>query len=57
MDEKTRQIFNDFPMDRAVTMDNLCSMGHSIADITVALMTLEMNGLISTLPGNLFIRR
>lgn len=57
LSEKHQNVFKDFPLDKAVTMDDLCRMGHSISDVMSAITLLEMKGLISTLPGNLYIRR
>lgn len=57
LSEEHRKVFNDFPLDRAISMDDLCRMGHSISQAMSAITMLEMKGLISTLPGNLYIRR
>ena len=57
LSEDTRNIFLDFPLDHAISMDDLCRMGHSISAVMSAITVLEMKGLISTLPGNLYIRR
>lgn len=57
LSESDRSIFLDFPLDHAVSVDDLCKMGHPASKIMSALTVLEMKGLISTLPGNLYIRR
>jgi DNA processing protein len=57
LSEENRSVFLDFPLDHAVSMDDLCRMGHPISQVMAALTVLEMRGLISTLPGNLYIRR
>ena len=57
LSENHRKIFDEFPLDRAVTMDDLCKAGYSVSQIMSAITVLEMKGLISTLPGNLYIRR
>ena len=55
--DEHRKIFNEFPLDRAITMDDLCRAGYNVSQIMSAITVLEMKGLISTLPGNLYIRR
>ena len=57
LSEEHRNIFNEFPIDRAITMDDLCRLGYSVSQVMSAVTVLEMKGLISTLPGNLYIRR
>ena len=57
LSEEHRNIFREFPIDRAVTMDDLCKSGYSVSQVMSAITVLEMKGLISTLPGNLYIRR
>jgi len=57
LSEMHRNIFNDFPLDKAITVDELCKLGYSVSQIMSAITVLEMKGLISTLPGNLYVRR
>ena len=57
LDESIKKIFNDFPIDRAVTIDSLLALGHSANEIMSAVTILEIKGLISSLPGNLYVRR
>ena len=56
MDEKTRHIFEEIPIDRSVTIENLCALGYTVGDVMSSLMTLQMNGLITQLPGNIYIK-
>ena len=57
LDEETRAIFLDIPIDRAITVDQICKMGHDPSEVISALTMLEMKGLISALPGNIYVRR
>ena len=57
LDEKARRIFEEIPIDHAISIEKLCALGYTVGDVMMALTTLEINGLISTLPGSLYIRR
>ena len=57
LDESVKKVFNDFPIDRAITIDALLALGHSANEIMSAVTILEIRGLISSLPGNLYVRR
>lgn len=57
LDESIKKVFNDFPIDRAITIDALLALGHSANEIMSAVTILEIRGLISSLPGNLYVRR
>ena len=57
MDEMTRNIFAEMPMDRATSVEKLCALGYTVGDITTALTMLEIHGLVSSLPGGLYIKR
>ena len=57
LDERTRKIFEEIPIDRAISIEKLCALGYTVGDVMSSLTVLEINGLISTLPGNLYIRR
>jgi DNA protecting protein DprA len=57
MDEMTRNIFAEIPMDRATSIEKLCALGYTVGDITTALTMLEIHGLVSSLPGGLYIKR
>ena len=56
MDEKTRRIFEEIPIDRAATIEMLCNLGFTAGDVLMATTALEMNGLINILPGGLYVR-
>lgn len=57
LDPEIKAIFDDIPLDRAISIDYLCSLGHNISKAMSAVTMLEMKGLINSLPGNLYIRR
>ena len=57
LDDKSRRIFEEIPIDRAISIEKLCALGLTVGDVMSSLTVLEINGLISTLPGNLYIRR
>lgn len=57
LDDKSRMIFEEIPIDRAISIEKLCALGLTVGDVMSSLTVLEINGLISTLPGNLYIRR
>ena len=57
LDPITRGIYESIPIDRAVSPDALVGDGLSAADIITALTLMEIYGLISSLPGGLYIRK
>ena len=57
LSEKQRKIFNEIPLDRAVTVDYLTGTGFSMGEVMSTLTVLEIKGLISSLPGALYIRK
>lgn len=57
LNEKQRRIFDEIPLDRAVTVDLLTKLGFSMGEVMSALTVLEIKGLISSLPGALYIRK
>ena len=57
LDEKHRALFAEIPDDRAVTVDALAKLGYSIGEIMTAMTMLELKGLVSSLPGGLYIKR
>ena len=57
LDEKHRTLFAEIPDDRAVTVDALAKLGYSIGEIMTAMTMLELKGLVSSLPGGLYIKR
>ena len=55
--EKQRRIFDEMPLDRAVTVDYLTKTGFTLGEVISTLTVLEIKGLVSSLPGALYIRR
>ena len=52
-----RKIFDEMPLDRAVTVDHLMSAGFKYGEIIGSLTALEIKGLIAALPGGLYTRK
>ncbi len=57
LSEAEKNIFLEFPIGKPVPVDAFAKMGYSIGDVMSSLTMLEINGLISSLPGGLYIRR
>ena len=57
LSEKQRRIFDEMPLDRAVTVDYLTKTGFALGEVISALTVLEIKGLVSSLPGALYIRK
>ena len=57
LSDKQRRIFDEMPLDRAVTVDYLTKTGFSLGEVISALTVLEIKGLVSSLPGALYIRK
>ena len=57
LDENSRKVFESMPIDKAVSADDLGDTGLMAGDIIMAFTLLELNGLISALPGGLYIRK
>ena len=57
LDEFERKIFEEMPLDRAVSADYFAANGENLASAMFALTTLEIKGLVSSLPGALYIRK
>ncbi len=57
LDTATRNVFNLMPLDRAVSPDEFAGAGVGIAEAVTALTMLEINGLVSSLPGGTYIRK
>ncbi len=51
-----RRIFEEMPLDHAVTVDELMKSGSAMGEIIAALTILELKGLIQSLPGGLYTR-
>ena len=50
-------VFSEIPLDRAISMDALCSLGYTVGDVMSALTLLEVKGLVMSLPGSLYVRK
>ncbi len=57
LDDVTRAIFEGLPHDRAVSLDELMGTGQSVTELLTALTLLEVGGVVSSLPGGLYIRK
>lgn len=57
LSEEQRKIFDELPCDRPVSLDALCAGGFNIGTLMATLTILEIKGLISSLPGGMYIRK
>lgn len=57
LSEKQRKIFDEMPLDIAVTVDYLTKTGFKLGEVISALTVLEIKGLVSSLPGALYVRK
>ena len=57
LNEKQRRVFDEMPLDRAVTVDYLAKTGIPFGEVISALTVLEIKGLVTSLPGALYIRK
>lgn len=58
LDERQRRLFDEIPDDRAIALDALArAVGYGIGEIMASMTLLEVKGLVSSLPGGLYIRR
>ena len=57
LDEKTASVFEAIPCKSPVSVDRIICSGLSTADIITALTMLEIMGLVSSLPGGLYVRK
>ena len=57
LDETTRRVFESLPIDKAVSPDALAAAGIGVGDAITSLTMLELCGLVSSLPGGLYIRK
>ncbi len=57
LNEKQRLVFDEMPLDRAITVDYLTKTGLKLGEVMSALTVLEVKGLISSLPGAIYIRK
>lgn len=57
LSDKQRRIFDAIPLDKPISVDGFTSLGFSMGEIMSSLTVLEIKGLISSLPGALYIRK
>lgn len=57
LDATSRRVFELMPLDKAVTADELSAQGVSIGDAVTAFTMLELAGLVTSLPGGMYIRK
>lgn len=57
LSDRDRRIFTEMPLDRAISIDRLSALGFSIGDIMTAMTILEIRGLVTSLPGGLYLRK
>ena len=57
LDDITKRIFKSLPYDRSVTLDELVDEGVEVSTVITSLTMLELYGLVTSLPGGLYIRK
>ena len=57
LDDKTAAVFEAIPCKSPVSVDRIVCDGLSTSDIITALTMLEIMGLVSSLPGGLYMRK
>ena len=57
LDDKTARVFEAIPCKSPVSVDRIVCDGLSAQDVIGALTMLEIMGLVSSLPGGLYVRR
>ena len=57
LDESARKIFSSMPHDVPVSPDSLVEEGFDAPDVVTSLTMLELCGLVSSLPGGLYVRK
>lgn len=57
LSERERKIFTEMPIDRAISIDRLGALGFSVGDIMTAMTILEIRGLVTSLPGGLYLKK
>ena len=55
--DEQRAVLNELPCDKPVSVDALTKNGYSIGTLMATLTILEIKGLVSSLPGGLYIRK
>ena len=57
LSEKERRIFEEMPLDQAISIDRLGALGLPVGEIITSLTLLELHGLIAALPGGLYLKK
>ena len=57
LDEGTKKVFAQMPIDMAVSPDALVEEGFDVGDVITSLTMLELCGLVTSLPGGLYMRK
>ena len=57
LDATTRLVFESLPIDKAVSPDALAAAGIGVGEAITSLTMLELYGLVSSLPGGLYVRK
>lgn len=55
--DEQRRIFNELPCDKPTSVDALLSGGYNIGMLMATLTVLEIKGLVTSLPGGMYIRK
>lgn len=55
--DEQRKVFMDLPCDKPVSLDEILKNGYSVAKLMANLTILEIKGLVSSLPGGMYIRK
>ena len=57
LDDSTRRVFSLIPDGAAFTPDVVAAQGVDVGDVITALTMLEISGLITSLPGGMYVRK
>ena len=57
LDPMSVRVFELMPIDRAISLDEFTSAGMNTSEVITALTMLEINGLVSSLPGGNYVRK
>jgi len=57
LDKKYIEVFESIPIGTPVSLADVCSLGYDSRTVMSVLTTLELKGLVTLLPGGLYIRK
>ena len=57
LDDGAKRIFSQMPIETAVSPDSLVEEGFDVGDVITSLTMLELCGLVTSLPGGLYMRK